>query len=278
MDGENHGKPLLKMDDLGGKTHYFRKHPNKRIATRGSSLQSCWIPTPNLEGWRRPMLPTVPSRRRWRPTQDPPRPPSTWNEGGEVATAWWLDHPSDNCESKWVKNLPQFSGVNMKSNISNHQLGKDGRIGSNFDIWGQNLVKHGEGFCHWFQIPSWQWEMNLLKMYDMLKMRIFHCYVSLLESIAFWNFLELKQNTPFEYFWILEVFPNRIGFPKIGLNFEIVDLFTGLRGSLRRGGDSVLLRVPKCIPSLKLTWYPTHLFLVGMALKPGRRAILPYCL
>ena len=30
MDGENHGKPgnPIKMDDLGGKTHYFWKHPN----------------------------------------------------------------------------------------------------------------------------------------------------------------------------------------------------------------------------------------------------------
>ena len=27
MDGENHGKPYFLMDDLGGKTHYFRKHP-----------------------------------------------------------------------------------------------------------------------------------------------------------------------------------------------------------------------------------------------------------
>ena len=27
MDGENHGKPYCLMDDLGGKTHYFRKHP-----------------------------------------------------------------------------------------------------------------------------------------------------------------------------------------------------------------------------------------------------------
>ena len=28
MDGENHGKPYEQMDDLGGKTHYFRKHPH----------------------------------------------------------------------------------------------------------------------------------------------------------------------------------------------------------------------------------------------------------
>ena len=35
-------------------------------------------------------------------------------------------------------------------------------------------------------IPSgkltWQWKMNLLKMYDLLKMGIFHCYVSLPED------------------------------------------------------------------------------------------------
>ena len=27
MDGENNGEPYFLMDDLGGKTHYFRKHP-----------------------------------------------------------------------------------------------------------------------------------------------------------------------------------------------------------------------------------------------------------
>ena len=27
MDGENNGKPYEQMDDLGGKPHYFRKHP-----------------------------------------------------------------------------------------------------------------------------------------------------------------------------------------------------------------------------------------------------------
>ena len=27
MDGENNGKPDFLMDDLGGKPHYFRKHP-----------------------------------------------------------------------------------------------------------------------------------------------------------------------------------------------------------------------------------------------------------
>ena len=27
MDGENNGKPYFLMDDLGGKPHYFRKHP-----------------------------------------------------------------------------------------------------------------------------------------------------------------------------------------------------------------------------------------------------------
>jgi len=29
MDGENNGKPYFLMDDLGGKTHYFWKHPPK---------------------------------------------------------------------------------------------------------------------------------------------------------------------------------------------------------------------------------------------------------
>ena len=26
MDGENNGNPYEQMDDLGGKTHHFRKH------------------------------------------------------------------------------------------------------------------------------------------------------------------------------------------------------------------------------------------------------------
>ena len=34
MDGENNGKPQLKMDDLGGKPHYFRKHPYVSIYGR----------------------------------------------------------------------------------------------------------------------------------------------------------------------------------------------------------------------------------------------------
>ena len=28
MDGENNGNPYKQMDDLGGKTHHFRKHPD----------------------------------------------------------------------------------------------------------------------------------------------------------------------------------------------------------------------------------------------------------
>ena len=27
MDGENNGQAYFLMDDLGGNTHYFRKHP-----------------------------------------------------------------------------------------------------------------------------------------------------------------------------------------------------------------------------------------------------------
>ena len=27
MDGESNGKAYFLMDDLGGNTHYFRKHP-----------------------------------------------------------------------------------------------------------------------------------------------------------------------------------------------------------------------------------------------------------
>ena len=40
-----------------------------------------------------------------------------------------------------------------------------------------------------FKVPSgkltWQWKMSLLKMYSLLKMGIFHCYVSLLEGIFY---------------------------------------------------------------------------------------------
>ena len=36
------------------------------------------------------------------------------------------------------------------------------------------------------EVPSgklaWQWKMDLLKMYSLLKMGIFHCHVSLLEG------------------------------------------------------------------------------------------------
>ena len=40
MDGENHGKPYLLMDDLGGKPHYFRKHPNKVVTVTASGWGS----------------------------------------------------------------------------------------------------------------------------------------------------------------------------------------------------------------------------------------------
>ena len=36
---------------------------------------------------------------------------------------------------------------------------------------------------------TWQWKMDLLKMYSLLKMVIFHCYVSLLEG----SFREKKR-------------------------------------------------------------------------------------
>ena len=36
MDGENNGKPYEQMDDLGGKTHYFRKPP---YASPGSCIR-----------------------------------------------------------------------------------------------------------------------------------------------------------------------------------------------------------------------------------------------
>ena len=32
---------------------------------------------------------------------------------------------------------------------------------------------------------TWQWKMDLLKMYSLLKMRIFHCHVSLLKGINY---------------------------------------------------------------------------------------------
>ena len=37
IDGETNGKPYFLMDDLGGKTHHFRKHPYVPLY-RGSSL------------------------------------------------------------------------------------------------------------------------------------------------------------------------------------------------------------------------------------------------
>ena len=40
MDGENNGTPYEKIDDLGGKNHYFWKHPN--------GCPTSFIPSPGL--------------------------------------------------------------------------------------------------------------------------------------------------------------------------------------------------------------------------------------
>ena len=41
---------------------------------------------------------------------------------------------------------------------------------------------------------TWQWKMDLLKMYSLLKMGIFHCHVSLLKGINYWWFRHPKAN------------------------------------------------------------------------------------
>ena len=54
------------------------------------------------------------------------------------------------------------------------------------NVWVKRMVLGlmGLNMCY---IPSgklkWQWNMDLLKMYSLLKMGIFHCHVSLLECI-----------------------------------------------------------------------------------------------
>ena len=40
MDGENKGKPYFLMDDLGGKPHYFRKHPFGLVVMNGCDENS----------------------------------------------------------------------------------------------------------------------------------------------------------------------------------------------------------------------------------------------
>ena len=80
-------------------------------------------------------------------------------------------------------------------------------------------------------IPSdeltWQWKMDLLKMYSLLKMGIFHCHVSLLEGIYLYDiFLEkqpkhIKTHTyvsnehekcvPFQTFWNNPIHKNNSG-------------------------------------------------------------------
>ena len=55
MDGENHGKPYLLMDDLGGKPHYFRKHPNKVVTDTASGWGSFhYLPSRFLPGFPDP--------------------------------------------------------------------------------------------------------------------------------------------------------------------------------------------------------------------------------
>ena len=55
--------------------------------------------------------------------------------------------------------------------------------------WNPSALKNSVPWCTLYHIPSgkltWQWKMDQLKMYSLLKMVIFHCHVSLLEGIFF---------------------------------------------------------------------------------------------
>ena len=55
---------------------------------------------------------------------------------------------------------------------------------------------------------TWQWKMDLLKMYSLLNMGIFHCHVSLLEGISrlktplhFWRSGKLNPSYPISFRW-----------------------------------------------------------------------------
>ena len=110
----DYGNPTKKREIWG--YHYFRKHPNKRIATRGSSLQSCWIPTPYLragEGQCYQLSSLVVADAQHRTHHGHLR-RGTKGVKWQLLGAWWLDHPSDNFSSKWVKIFPNFRGEHKK--------------------------------------------------------------------------------------------------------------------------------------------------------------------
>ena len=44
MDGENNGKPNFLIDDLGGKTHYFRKHSYGKVKEgKRKQVENWWF-------------------------------------------------------------------------------------------------------------------------------------------------------------------------------------------------------------------------------------------
>ena len=75
MDGENHGKPYFLMDDLGGKPHYFRKHPYLRSSPILFFRQFCHSHTKAKAGFG-----SVPVRFATHPTQFLTRPFVTKNQ------------------------------------------------------------------------------------------------------------------------------------------------------------------------------------------------------
>ena len=80
MDGEINGKPNFLMDDLGGKTHYFRKHPYISILWQPSILVRCWMPDiHHLETFHLPIR----IRRTW------PRWWSIYSNMWFAKNGWW---------------------------------------------------------------------------------------------------------------------------------------------------------------------------------------------
>ena len=78
-----------------------------------------------------------------------------------------------------------FSLTSMNPTIKISMSSEKGTISKGKCIFEQPMIFRG--YVSFFEgVPSgkltWQWKMDLLKMYSLLKMEIFYCHVSLLEG------------------------------------------------------------------------------------------------
>ena len=114
---------------------------------------------------------------------------------------WSLERPlqPENWpESKWNLLFPLKSKVVFQHSCIKFTIDRSSKEVLSVSNYQKNGKSGKQKINNQFMIPSskltWQWKMDLLKMYSLLKMRFFHCHVSLLECKH--NIRNLQRFTP----------------------------------------------------------------------------------